>query len=208
LQPLPTLGGSFASGEAIAPDGTIVGNSTNAAGASRACLWTLAGDVVDLNSRIDPLSGWVLVSATGINGNGQIVGYGQLGGQIRAFRLTLPVEAPPPSEVPTINAVTATPSSLWPVNNKLVSVQVTVNATDGTGGTPPCQITGVTSNEPADGDIVIVGPLEVQLRAKRLGTGNGRTYRIDVACGTGPDAMAAGFVEVLVPKSQAGGAQK
>jgi len=206
MQELPTLGGSMASGEAIAPDGTIVGSSTNATNQKRACLWTPGNAIVDLNDRIDPGLGWVLTDATGINGSGQIVGFGSFNGQVHAYRLTLPLDAPP--AIPTIQAVTASPSSLWPANNKLVPVVITVDASDGAGGVPACVITGVTSNEPADADIVLVGALEVQLRAKRLGGGNGRTYRIDVACGSSPDAMATGFVEVVVPKNQAGGAQR
>jgi len=206
MQELPTLGGANAVGDAIAPDGTVVGYSITPLGHTHACLWTPAGDVVDLNDRIDPSLGWVLVAATGINGNGQIVGYGQLNGAVRAFRLTLPIEAAPAA--PTIHSVTATPSSLWPANNKLVTVHVTVDATDASGATPPCEITGATSSEQASGDIVMAGPLELQLRATRLGTGSGRTYRIDVACGSSPDALATSHVDVMVPKSRTGGARR
>ncbi len=47
------------------------------------------GQMIDLNSRIDPASGWTLVDATGINDAGQIVGYGHREGQpLAAFVLT------------------------------------------------------------------------------------------------------------------------
>jgi hypothetical protein len=49
--------------------------------------------MVDLNSLIDPSSGWVLLQAIGINDSGQIVGQGQFDGQTRAFLLT-PVPEP------------------------------------------------------------------------------------------------------------------
>lgn len=200
MQELPTLGGTMASGEAIAPDGTIVGTSLNGLNQFRATLWTPGNEVVDLNTRIDPALGWVLTHATGINGNGQIVGFGNINGAVHAFRLTLPAgSAPMP---PTVHSIAATPSSLWPANGKMIPVAVTVDASDAAGSPVPCAITGVTSDEPAEGDVVITGPLAVELRAERLGGGDGRIYRIDVACGSSADAMATGLVDVVVPKNQ------
>ena len=49
--------------------------------------------MVDLNTLIDPLSGWELVTAWGINDAGQITGYGLIGGETHAFLLT-PVPEP------------------------------------------------------------------------------------------------------------------
>ena len=49
--------------------------------------------MVDLNTLIDPLSGWELSAATAINDAGQITGYGVIGGQNHAFLLT-PVPEP------------------------------------------------------------------------------------------------------------------
>ncbi len=46
---------------------------------------------VDLNTLIDPSTGWVLKSATAINNRGQIVGWGTLNGEYRHFLLT-PIE--------------------------------------------------------------------------------------------------------------------
>ena len=43
----------------------------------------------DLNSLIDPASGWVLESADGINNKGQITGGGTIGGEYHAFVLNL-----------------------------------------------------------------------------------------------------------------------
>jgi probable HAF family extracellular repeat protein len=46
-------------------------------------------EVIDLNSMIDPASGWHLVEATGINDVGQIVGQGKnSAGHLHAFLLT------------------------------------------------------------------------------------------------------------------------
>jgi probable HAF family extracellular repeat protein len=50
--------------------------------------------MVDLNSLIPPDSGWTLISADAINDNGQITGYGRVGGdQFHAYLLT-PVPVP------------------------------------------------------------------------------------------------------------------
>jgi hypothetical protein len=61
-----------------------------------ATLWHEDGTATDLNSLIQPTSGWILNIAKGISENGLIVGTGQLHGQTRAFLLT-PVPAAPPS---------------------------------------------------------------------------------------------------------------
>jgi probable HAF family extracellular repeat protein len=54
---------------------------------SHAFLW-VNGIMRDLNSLISANSGWELTEATDINNKGQIVGYGELNGQTRAFLLT------------------------------------------------------------------------------------------------------------------------
>jgi probable HAF family extracellular repeat protein len=46
------------------------------------------GQMTDLNSQIDPSSGWKLVEANAINNAGQIVGYGYSSGVQEAFLLT------------------------------------------------------------------------------------------------------------------------
>lgn len=68
---------------AINNTGKIVGTSDN-----RAFIWE-NGAMHDLNTMIASKSSWRLVSATGINESGQIVGVGSLGGDpFRAFLLT------------------------------------------------------------------------------------------------------------------------
>lgn len=75
-------------------DGDVVGWSwIDGAGNSRAVLWEDGGSIVNLNDRIDPMSGWLLMNATGINNAGQIVGVGEIDDQSRAFLLT-PVPEP------------------------------------------------------------------------------------------------------------------
>jgi hypothetical protein len=45
--------------------------------------------MVDLNDLIDPSLGWELQEARAINNAGQITGIGRIGGERRAFLLTL-----------------------------------------------------------------------------------------------------------------------
>lgn len=71
--------------------GEIVGDSGNGPAVlyhdSHALLWT-HGYRYDLNNCLPPRSGWVLSTATGINDNGQITGYGLCRGKDHAFLLT------------------------------------------------------------------------------------------------------------------------
>jgi probable HAF family extracellular repeat protein len=88
---LGTLGGRESRGFAINEWGHVVGESTTASGARHAFLYA-DGRMVDLNTMIAPGSGWVLVSARGVNESGQIAGYGTFGGTTRAFRLSPPID--------------------------------------------------------------------------------------------------------------------
>ena len=115
---------------------------------------------------------------------------------------------------PTINSATASPDTLWPPNHQMVTVMVTVDASDLCNGASACQITSVVSNEPDNGqgdgntpnDIVITGDLTVQLRAERSGWGNGRIYTINIECVDETGNASVSSVTVTVPKSQRKGA--
>ena len=86
LQDLGTLGGRNSFAAAISSAGQIVGRSGSAGGVTHAFIYD--GSLRDLNNLIPAGSGWELVDATGINDTGQIVGFGRLGGKMRAFLLT------------------------------------------------------------------------------------------------------------------------
>jgi len=85
---------------------------------------------------------------------------------------------------PTID-FTLDPTSLWPADNKLYRVATGIGARDVCDATPAVEVQ-VTSNEPVVGPIVpdwlIVetapGRWDVWVRAKRLGSGDGRIYTI------------------------------
>ena len=82
------LGGTYATALDINNKGLIVGEdgSQPNQNAMLAMLWE-GGQMKNLNSLIDPGSGWVLQSASAINERGQIVGKGSFNGQMRAFLL-------------------------------------------------------------------------------------------------------------------------
>ncbi len=63
----------------------LVGNT----GTTHAFLYDTVHGMIDLNSLINPSSGWVLNVAQSINDFGQITGTGTIGGQQHAFVLTL-----------------------------------------------------------------------------------------------------------------------
>jgi probable HAF family extracellular repeat protein len=84
------LGGTRGAATRINQYGEIVGWSRVAGGAAQyAFLWR-NGVITDLNSAIPADSGWTLVSASGIDSAGQIVGVGVKNGLTRAFLLTPP----------------------------------------------------------------------------------------------------------------------
>jgi hypothetical protein len=93
---------------------------------------------------------------------------------------------------PAINSVSASPTSLWPPNHKMVPVSLAVDVTDicDPNVAKSCLIVAITSNEPVLGvgsgntspDWQITGKLTANLRAERSGVGDGRTYTLTVQC--------------------------
>ena len=102
---------------------------------------------------------------------------------------------------PAITSVAANPATLFPPNQQMVPVAIAVEATDNESA-PACAITGVTSNEPIQGDWVLTGPLTLSLRAEREGQGTGRSYRVAVRCVDAAGNSVAGIATVLVPKGK------
>jgi hypothetical protein len=99
-----------------------------------------------------------------------------------------------------ITDVRADPALLWPPNGKMVPVQLTVEIDGGGNSEDLCAIVNVSSNEePIDNDFEITAPLALNLRAKRLGSGSGRIYTIEVGCQGG---SATESTEVTVPHDQ------
>jgi probable HAF family extracellular repeat protein len=93
MHDLGTLGGVVSVGQDINFHGHVTGWSLTDDHRIHAFLYTSGTGMVDLNSLIDPQSGWELQEARGINDIGQIAGTGLLNGEQRAFLLT-PVPEP------------------------------------------------------------------------------------------------------------------
>jgi 6-phosphogluconolactonase (cycloisomerase 2 family) len=105
---------------------------------------------------------------------------------------------------PVITAVSATPNVLWPPNHKFVEVIIDYTVTDPCPNT--CMLT-VSSNEPPVDDKepewIVVDAHHVELRAERLGDGNGRIYTITITCTNDTNKKSATqSVTVLVPHDQ------
>lgn len=108
---------------------------------------------------------------------------------------------------PAIEQLTASETSLWPPNHKLVAVTLAATVTDAVDPSPVTRIISVTSNEPVEGegsgstspDWVITGDLSVQLRAERAGGGSGRVYTITVESRDASGNASVQTVLVTVP---------
>lgn len=100
---------------------------------------------------------------------------------------------------PVIAHIAATPDTLSPPNHKMVSVALTVEATDDIDPAPVSRIFDVQASEtiPHD-DWTITGPLTVDLRAERSGSGD-RVYTVFVDCIDAAGNRAVGTVQVRVP---------
>jgi probable HAF family extracellular repeat protein len=90
---LGTFGGEYSMALGINDNGQAVGWAWDSQAEERAFV-TRGNQIVDLNTLIDPASGWSLYEATGINNDGQIVGYGFDNGDWQAFLLN-PIPEPP-----------------------------------------------------------------------------------------------------------------
>jgi probable HAF family extracellular repeat protein len=91
---LGTLGGDISYAAAINDSAQIVGASDSILDGSdgfgtdlRACLWE-NNQAIDLNTLIDPNSGWFLMYAHDINNQGMIVGKGMIDSEQHAFLMT------------------------------------------------------------------------------------------------------------------------
>ena len=210
---LDAVGDTYNSSAAVNTKGQVVGWALLAGNAApHAFLWTPGGtDGVAGNPQMKDLgtlrisdrqSGPSTSQAWAINDNGQVVG----NSNGRAF---LYDPAGLDKTPPIISGMTAPGCSLWPPNHKLVQV-ADVKASDAQSGLAPgsLKVIGV-SNELSDTgepDIVITadgsGGFLVQLRADRLGTGNGRVYTINATAMDNAGNSATATSVCTVPHDQ------
>jgi hypothetical protein len=100
---------------------------------------------------------------------------------------------------PEILSIEADPEILWPPNNKLKTVNLTVDAEDACGEVTT-EIVSVTSSDGGTADFVIVDDDTVQLRAKRKF--KARVYTITVKATDESGNSTTDTVQVTVPKSR------
>lgn len=117
------------------------------------------------------------------------------------IHLNLTVKAIP-AVPPTIVSLTPSKTILSPPNHKYHAITIAAVARDASGAniSGQCSIVSASSNEPnTDNDWVITGSLSIDLRAERLGNGNGRIYTITVRCTDADGLSATGTALVKVP---------
>lgn len=101
---------------------------------------------------------------------------------------------------PQIASIVATPNYLWPPDNRMVQVNLNVDAYDNCDPSPVARITQVTCNQRIDRDKpdwIITGPLGVELRAE-LGWRRERIYTIFVEVNDASGNAATNTVNVAV----------
>ena len=99
MKDLGTLGGTFSEAHGISRNSDVVGVSTTVNNAvQKAFLWQSGLGLQDLNTLIDPASGWTLMEAQAISEDGSyITGVGMVNGERHAFLLkSLITDTTPP----------------------------------------------------------------------------------------------------------------
>ncbi len=108
---------------------------------------------------------------------------------------------------PDCSAVTASPALLWSPNNKFVSVTLG-GGVDADGDPLALIVTAIYQDEPVGvgksaPDGKGVGTAAVELRAEKLGSGDGRVYTVSFTVSDGHGGACTGVVRVAVPHDQA-----
>lgn len=177
MRDLGTLGGASSSASAINDSGQIVGTSTTALNEQHAFIRN-AAIMLDLNSLIDPASGWVLVQATAINASDAIVGIGRINNETHAFLLTAGSPPPPPDD--TMPPVLTVPGN------------ITVGASNADGAV--FYYVATATDDVDRNPVVVCAPPSGSLFA--VGT---TTVRCTATDNTGKSASASFTVTVLPP---------
>jgi hypothetical protein len=111
-------------------------------------------------------------------------------------------------KTPPAVACSASPNTLWPPNNKLVPVNVSVTVTDSLSGPAGFNLVSVTSNERDSGQGDIQGfvsgapSTSGQLREQRLGSGTDRIYTFNYSGTDRAGNAASCTAPVSVPHDQ------
>lgn len=119
-------------------------------------------------------------------------------------------DTPPPASdtTPPVLALSPSPSSLWPPNRKMVTVNVAVNVSDNVDPNPVVKLVSITCDDGCDPSGDVAGATldtddwQFQLRAERSGGGSGRTYTITYSAKDATGNTNTKTATVRVPHDQ------
>jgi uncharacterized protein (TIGR03118 family) len=147
---------------------------------------------------------WQLIFGNGGNGGDPGVLYFTAGIQSQQHGLFASLSA---CHGPVIAGASASPSVLWPPNNRFVPVTIGYSVTDDCDAAPVCALSvtaadsGGGINNTADSSIV-VDAHTIELLASRNGGGNGRAYAVEISCKDKLPLSSSAEVTVTVPHDQ------
>lgn len=111
--------------------------------------------------------------------------------------------------IPPVVRIEASPEHLWPPNHKMIPLTFTATTEPFSPQRPQCAVNSISSDEGQgpgrthEPDWMITGDMAADLRAERDGSGDGRSYTLQVACsyGSGRDTLVAMVVPVAHDQS-------
>ena len=103
------------------------------------------------------------------------------------------VVVPADTTAPVIVSLSASPAFVWPPNQKMVDVEISVNAADDVDVTPRCALASISG-----GDAVITGASTARVRSD-----NGAVYSLNVNCSDRAGNMSHGVATVTIGKDPA-----
>lgn len=174
---------------------TIAVSATDDSGVAPAC--SLTGITPGTQGVDYAVTGQFTGSVKAVGGRTYTFGARCVDGAGNASTASVNVAVPPDTTPPVIASVSATPSVIWVPDNKMVTVSVTVSATDNVDPSPVCTLTRV-SGSPSNA--AITGPLSASVRASK-----GNVYTLTVTCTDEAGNAATAAATVTVRHDMGGG---
>jgi hypothetical protein len=105
------------------------------------------------------------------------------------------VVVPPDTTGPVFTDLGATPATIWPPLDQMVTVAISAAAIDDSGDVPSCRLASITSSSSApDSDVAVTGVNTGSVRAV-----GGRTYTFTAVCTDGSGNASSAATAVYVP---------